>query len=98
MIVRVLGDTQYEVPDEAIAVLEGLDAGLVKAVDGNDEAAFTDALTKLIAEVRRVGTPLAADEFAPSDLVVPFADASLKETKRLLADSSDPAGSDDLVG
>ena len=94
MIVRILGDTQYEVPPEACGVLEELDADLVKAVDGNDEAAFTNALTKLIAEVRRAGTPLAADAFAPSDLVVPFADATLEETKNLLADSSDPTGSD----
>jgi len=94
MIVRILGDTQYEVPTEACRTLEDLDADLVKAVDGNDEAAFTNALTKLIAEVRRAGTPLAADAFAPSDLVVPFADATLEETKSLLADSSDPTGSD----
>jgi hypothetical protein len=94
MIVRILGDTQYEVPTKACGALEELDTDLVKAVDGNDEAAFTNALTKLIAEVRRAGTPLAADAFAPSDLVVPFADATLEETKSLLADSSDPTGSD----
>ncbi len=94
MIVRILGDTQYEVPTEACGALEEFDADLVKAVDDNDEAAFTNALTKLIAEVRRAGTPLAADAFAPSDLVVPFADATLEETKSLLADSSDPTGSD----
>ncbi len=98
MIVRILGDAQYEVPAEAKGALETLDDALVKAVEGNDEATFTDALTKLIAEVRRAGTPLAADAFAPSDLVVPFADASLEETKTLLADSGGPAESDDLVG
>jgi hypothetical protein len=94
MIVRVLGDTQYEVPTEACDALEELDADLVKAVDSNDEAAFSNTLTKLIAEVRRAGTPLPADAFAPSDLVVPFADATLAETKSLLADSSDSTGSD----
>jgi hypothetical protein len=94
MIVRILGDTQYEVGSKAKGALEELDAALVKAVESNDEAAFGDALTKLIAEVRRAGTPLAADAFAPSDLVVPFADATLEETKNLLADSGDPAGSD----
>ena len=94
MIVRILGDTQYEVPAKSKAALDELDADLVKAVESDDEAAFTNALTKLIAEVRRTGTPLAADAFAPSDLVVPFADATLAETKSLLADSSDPTGSD----
>jgi hypothetical protein len=94
MIVRILGDTQYEVPASAKSALDELDTDLVKAVDGGDEAAFANALTKLIAEVRRAGTPLPTDAFAPSDLVVPFADATLEETKSLLADSSDPSGSD----
>jgi hypothetical protein len=94
MIVRILGDTQYDVPAQDCSALEDLDNALVKAVDSNDEAAFTDSLTKLIAEVRRAGTPLAADDFAPSDLVVPFADATLEETKSLLADSGDSTGSD----
>ena len=34
----------------------------------------------------RGGQPLADDAFTPSDLVVPFADATLEETKALLAE------------
>ena len=52
-------------------------------------------LAALVAEVRCIGEPLADDTFAPSDLVVPFPDASLAETRGLLADSTDPAGADD---
>jgi len=55
------------------------------AVEGDDEAAFAAALAALIVEVRRVGTPVAADSFTASDRVVPFDDASLAETKELLA-------------
>ncbi len=98
MIVRILGEGQYDVPDEARSKLDGLDDALVKAVDSGEEAAFTKALAALIAEVRGAGSPLAADAFAPSDLVVPFEDATLEETKDLLAESGDPTGSDDLVG
>ena len=58
------------------------------AVEADDEAAFTSALLALTAEVRRVGETLADDAFTPSELVVPFADATLAETKRLLADSA----------
>ena len=39
-----------------------------------------------------MGTPLAADAFFPSDLVVPFTDASLAETQALLGEAG---GSDD---
>jgi hypothetical protein len=41
-----------------------------------------------VAEVRRVGTDLPDDEFYPSDLVLPFEDATLSETKELLAGGS----------
>lgn len=95
MIVRILGEGQYEIPAEARSTLEELDVTLVNAVDSDDEVAFASALAALAAEVRKVGLPLAADAFAPSDLVVPFADATLHETKVLLADSGEPAGSDD---
>jgi hypothetical protein len=95
MIVRILGEGQYLVPDEERDALEGLDASLVEAVDSGDETEFAAALTKLADEVRNAGEPLADDAFTPSDLVVPFADASLHETKALLADSGDASGSDD---
>ena len=49
----------------------------------------------IIDEVRHAGQTLADDAFAPSDLVVPFADATLAETKSLLADSGDAVGPDD---
>ena len=88
MIVRILGEAQYDVPEDQRAALDDLDKTLVKAVDANDETAFTSALVALAAEVRRIGKPLADDAFIPSELVVPFADASLEETKRLLADAA----------
>ena len=60
-------------------------------MEGDDEAAFRGALTAVIEQVRRSGTALAADEFTSSDLVVPFSDATLAETKALLAE---PGGDD----
>ncbi len=95
MIVRILGEGQYDVPDGERAALDKLDADLVTAVESGDEAVFATALTALTAEVRRAGRPLAEDTFAPSDLVVPFADANLEETKGLLAQSGDGTGPED---
>jgi hypothetical protein len=87
VIVRILGEGQYEVDESNQAHLDELDNVLVKAVDGRDEAAFGPALRALAAEVRRVGQVLADDAFVPSELVVPFADSSLEETRRLLAEA-----------
>jgi hypothetical protein len=91
MIVRILGEAQFDVPESDRATLDALEATLGTAVDRDDEAAFAAALGALIAEVRRAGTPLAADSFTGSDLVVPFADSTLAETRALLAE---PGGDD----
>ncbi len=89
MIVRILGEGQYSVPDGQRETLEKLDAALAVAVDGEDEAAYKRDLSALTTVVRKVGEPVADDAFAPSDLVVPFPDATLEETKGLLAQSED---------
>ncbi len=85
MIVRILGEGQFSVPDKHRSELEGLDDTLLKAIDAGDEAAFAVALGAAVAEVRRVGEAVPDDEFSTSDLVLPFVDASLSETKELLA-------------
>ena len=95
MIVRILGEGQYTVPDDHRAALEKLDDAIADAVDHGDEDRFLDALSALTAEVRSAGEALADDALAPSDLVVPFADATLEETKALLAEHSESAGTDD---
>ncbi|HEX3563778.1 MAG TPA: hypothetical protein VHU17_00275 [Acidimicrobiales bacterium] len=88
MIVRILGEGQYSIPDKHRSELEALDNTLLEAVEAGEEAAFEVALGAAVAEVRRVGTVLPDDEFYPSDLVLPFEDATLGETKELLAGGS----------
>ena len=94
MIVRILGEGQYSVPDGQRGALEKLDSAIVEAVDSDDETAFAAALAALTAAVREAGEPLADDAFAPSDLVVPFPDSTLEETKGLLAEADDATGTD----
>ena len=95
MIVRILGEGQYAVADDLRPTLDKLDTALMEAVDSGDEGHFVTALGALTDEVRRAGEPVADDAFAPSDLVIPFADATLEETKALLAEHSESAGTDD---
>ncbi|HUY65884.1 MAG TPA: hypothetical protein VMV06_03625 [Acidimicrobiales bacterium] len=94
MIVRILGEGQYSVPDGQRGALEKLDSVIVEAVDANDGKAFVSALAALTAAVREAGEPLADDAFAPSDLVVPFPDSTLEETKDLLAEADEVSGTD----
>ncbi|HMK62618.1 MAG TPA: hypothetical protein VK386_03275 [Acidimicrobiales bacterium] len=86
MIVRILGEGLYELPDPDLPVVEEIDDVLMDAVDRGDEAAFTGALADLIGEVRHSGTRLAHDDVRSSGMVVPHEGSSLAEVKALLAE------------
>jgi hypothetical protein len=86
MIVRILGEGQFGLSDEAVPTLNELDAALETAVVGGDEAAFAAALSALLDAVRTQGTPLPVDILDESDAILPPADASIAEVQELLSD------------
>ena len=86
MIVRILGEGQLEVPDAAADELNQLDTALEQAVERGDEAAFRPALQALLTRVRQLGSPADPDELKPSELIVPQADATMDEVRKLLTD------------
>jgi PspAA-like protein len=86
VIVRILGEGQFRVDDAAAADLNRLDADLETAVEHNDEAAFADALARLLAQVRTYGSPLPPDMLESSDLILPHQDSSMDEVRKLLTD------------
>ena len=55
MIVRILGEGQFHVDDDAAAKLTALDKDLDAAVRDDTEAAFSAALHAAVALVRTVG-------------------------------------------
>jgi hypothetical protein len=89
MIVRVLGEGQYDVSDEALDRLNELDAAVETAVEAGDEAAFETALTALLEGVRTVGVPHDVESLDESDLILPPADATIDEVKALLVESDE---------
>ena len=86
MILRILGEGQLEVPPDSLHELNELDEVLIHAVDKGDEEGFRSCLANLIAKVRAVGTPVADDHLGPSELILPGADATLDEVRKLLHD------------
>lgn len=86
MIVRILGEGQFDVPDSALDELNELDEALVTAIEAGDTDAFTAALGELLAGVRATATPHAADTLDSSDLILPDPDSSLAEVRALLGD------------
>ena len=85
MIIRILSEGQYDVPDAEVDGLNELDGQLETAIEGGDEQAFSVTLTALLDSVRSLGTPVAIDALVPSTLLLPAADASLSEVRDLLS-------------
>ena len=86
MILRILGEGQLEVSDDALLELNELDDVLIHAVEKGDEARFHTALANLISKVRAVGKPVPDDYIGPSEFILPGADATLDEVRELLSD------------
>jgi len=86
MIVRILGEGQFDVPEESLERLNALDSALEAAIEAYDQVAFEHALTGLLEAVRSVGTPHEAESLDQSDLILPYADASLDQVKGMLND------------
>jgi hypothetical protein len=88
MIVRILGEGRYDVPDADLPAVEQLDAQLTDALDNDNAGEFDSTLTDLVALVRHTGTLLPADDLQTSGLVVPHEGSTLAEVKGLLAEES----------
>ena len=48
MIVRILGEGQYDLSDKALDALNALDAAVEAAIEVGDEAAFATSLAALL--------------------------------------------------
>ena len=86
MIVRILGEGQYDVSDDALNQLNTLDSAVEAAIESSDDAAFATALAALLDGVRTVGVAHAADALDESDLILPPSDATIDEVRELLSD------------
>lgn len=85
MIVRILGEGQYDLSEEAVTALNDLDAQVEASVEGGDEAGFQTALAALLDGVRAAGAKREPGSLEPSDLILPMADASLAEVRDMLS-------------
>ena len=89
MIVRILGEGQWDVPQEAVGGLNALDDQVEQAVAQQDQAKLTLALSALLDEVRTRGTLVPDDQILDSTLILPDVGSSLADVEALLAESAD---------
>jgi len=84
MIVRILGEGQFDVAD--IDALNELDTTLQAAADVGDEPAFAAALSGLLDAVHQIGTVVPEDQISPSALVLPARGTALSDVRTMLGD------------
>lgn len=89
MIMRVMGEGQFQVGDSHLSQLNELDNELLAALESGDEQHFRAALGSLLDAVKKYGTPLPDDSLEPSDLILPDPEATLDEVRALLRDEGD---------
>ena len=90
MIVRILGEGQFRVDDDAAAELNRLDAELEAAVERNDEAGLQASLDTLLGHVRNHGAEVPPDSLEPSELIIPHEGSGMDEVRKLLSDDGLP--------
>ena len=81
MIVRIATESQYRLPDEEAAQLNGLDNDIVAAVEAGDEDRFHELFEQMLDLVRRAGEPLDEDELSESEVILPPPDLTFLEAK-----------------
>ena len=83
MIVRILGEGQFNLPGSAIDDLNDIDNRMVEAVAAEDGAQFQSLLDEMFQLVRERGEPLPLDELVESDLILPETDLTLDEAEHI---------------
>lgn len=85
MLIRILGEGQFLLPDSDLDEINRLDAALEAALKSPDDDVRA-ALDALLDRVRTVGVRPPDDEFAESTVILPFADASEDDIRDMLGD------------
>ena len=89
MIVRILGEGRYDVPEADLPAIEQLDAPARRRPGPRATRSHsTGALADLIGEVRHSGTRLAGRRPRTSSLVVPHEGSTLDRGAGLLAEEA----------
>ncbi len=83
MIIRIMGEGQYRVPDSLIDELNRIDNRIVEHVSAGAEREFRQDLDRLIETIKQKGTALPAEEIVESQVIVPPSDMSLEEAKKV---------------
>jgi hypothetical protein len=83
MIVRVMGEGQFEVDAEVAKGLDELDEQAEQALASGDQERLSELLQRMSEAVRTNGARLPDEELSPSEAIIPPDDLTLDEAREL---------------
>jgi hypothetical protein len=83
MIVRVMGEGQFEIDDEVAKGLEEIDGQAEQALEAGDQARLSELLRRMADAVRTNGSRLPDADLTPSEAIIPPDDLTLDEAREL---------------
>jgi hypothetical protein len=87
MIIRLMGEGQYEIDKKHLDAVNKIDNNIVKIVKSQDEKAVATAFKieykTLIDYVRKNGKKIPHEIIKPSDLIIPPADLTIEEARKI---------------
>ena len=83
MIVRLMGEGQFDVDEEVAKGLNELDEQAEAALDAGDAERFSELLRRMGDAVRANGARLPDDDLSASEGIIPPEDLSLDEAREL---------------
>ena len=86
MIVRLMGEGQFDVDDEVAKGLNDLDEQAGQALESGDEEQLAALLRRMAEAVRKNGARVPDEALDASDAIVPPDDLSLDEARQLFED------------
>jgi hypothetical protein len=81
MIIRIMGEGQYQASEVLCNELNKIDNHIVTLVEEGKAKEYKKELTRLIYEIKERAEPLDPKEIVGSDIIVPPGDLSFEEAK-----------------
>jgi RNAse (barnase) inhibitor barstar len=81
MIIRIVGEGQYEVPGALFDELNAIDNKIVDLVSQDNKEEYNNELSKLISMIKSSGKQLDDVDIVESDIIVPPGDLTFEEAK-----------------
>ncbi|MDQ1254902.1 MAG: hypothetical protein QG646_4172 [Euryarchaeota archaeon] len=81
MIIRIMGEGQYQASEDLCNELNKIDNHIVTLVEEGKAEEYIKELVRLISEIKGRAEPLDPKEIVKSDIIVPPGDLSFEEAK-----------------